>query len=92
MKITERNLKNIIRNIVLESMKPGGEEMKKLSRMLRQQFPENVGKGHRFMVHSDGILLEPEHLGWLVSQEYYRNTSFKVKIDSTGRVRVLFDL
>lgn len=92
MKVTEKKLKRIIRNIVTESMLPGREQMVSLSKMLRKQFPETIDRGHRFMVHSDGINMEPEHLVWLLSQKEYRNTSFKVLVDSRGGLYVLFDL
>lgn len=95
MRITEKKLRNIIRNIVLENRLPGGKQMTSISKMLRSQFPGTPDKGLKFMVHTDGMQMRPEHLAWLLSQEgfkiNYSNASFKVSLDEKGNVNVTFD-
>jgi hypothetical protein len=88
MLITEKKLRNIIRNIVLENRTPEGDKTTTLSKKLRKKFPD----GKRFQVNSEtGLEMSPDQFCWVLEQEDYRNTKFRVEVGSKGEVFVHFD-
>jgi len=88
MRITEKKLRNIIKNIVLENRLPGGEETTKLSKALRKKFPSG-----NFTVHKDiGLKMSLEQFGWVLFESEYKDKIFKVQAGSQGKVYVHFDL